>query len=575
MSSELELSKQRITELEAENVNLRRKLSVSDAEIAELKRRNIEFLRANKEYNERRDAENAKLKARIEELEKNSADTSAENAELRDRVTKVEQRQMLNDNTPNDNTPNNNSSNFNSGAVHHEKSSQEKEMDIFLDEEDKKIVGEDITRRNKEKKLQRESAGQDSSSDTAYVSGTVNNIEKTDVPKITNCTSSELSHETEVIEDIANSAVDSNTINDRSASEEIGKTVSLGYDRVASDSLEEIESKVDQVPLGSHQDKSVAGPDIVTEFVQGLLEELLSDNDQLQTIKFSSPRTIVPGSISIKRLANSFCQANCARNRSITAKRAEITAWRLFSERFENKVLELRSENKKLADRTARTQIYAEMKPYLTGISDEYLRVRTSRARKINKLFGFEYDPVTLKKIDGIPGYMVNRVTCSADRISKLTNPQIEYIIEQVKSKTIADQSRENEISETMANTSTHDSDDNFSDTSDVTDYFKEEEEETNVVTSTPAKTDDDVYFEESEEETNEEVVSQSVKTDDDSNCNRNSDSEEEMPDDSDDDGYGGYNEYGERDRGCYYRDGRYERKVSPMMSPIISPVTA
>ena len=52
----------------------------------------------------------------------------------------------------------------------------------------------------------------------------------------------------------------------------------------------------------------------------------------------------------------------------------------------------------------------------------------------------------------------------------------------------------------------------------------------------------------------------------------------EEMPDDSDnsdDDGYGGYNLYGERDRGCYYRDGRYERRGSPMMSPIISPVTA
>ena len=52
----------------------------------------------------------------------------------------------------------------------------------------------------------------------------------------------------------------------------------------------------------------------------------------------------------------------------------------------------------------------------------------------------------------------------------------------------------------------------------------------------------------------------------------------EEMPDDSDDDGYNGYgeyNEYGERDRGYYYRDGGYERKTSPMMSPIISPVTA
>jgi len=98
----------------------------------------------------------------------------------------------------------------------------------------------------------------------------------------------------------------------------------------------------------------------------------------------------------------------------------------------------------------------------------------------------------------------------------------------------------------------------------------------------------DCVYFDkevdstpQSVKETNEEVASQSggesneIKSDNDSNS---SDSEEEMPDDSDDDGYdeyGGYNVYGERDRGCYYRDGRYERKVSPMMSPIISPVTA
>src|SRR3954452_6673305 len=105
MSTELEILKQCITKLEAENaeisdlkrkisefdaerVDLRRKLSVSDAEIAELKRRNAEFLRANKEHNERRDAENAKLRATIEELK-------SENIEVRDRLTKVEQRQVL------------------------------------------------------------------------------------------------------------------------------------------------------------------------------------------------------------------------------------------------------------------------------------------------------------------------------------------------------------------------------------------------------------------------------------------------------------------------------------------------
>src|ERR1043165_6210186 len=109
MSSELEVLKQRITELEAENAELRKenteirdlriKLSVSDAEIAELKHRNNEFLRTNAEYNERRDAENAKLRA--------------ENVEFRDRLTKVEQKQTLQSAlTANDNSSNNSSSNF-------------------------------------------------------------------------------------------------------------------------------------------------------------------------------------------------------------------------------------------------------------------------------------------------------------------------------------------------------------------------------------------------------------------------------------------------------------------------------
>ncbi|RGB24053.1 hypothetical protein C1646_727014, partial [Rhizophagus diaphanus] len=174
MSSELESLKQRITELEAkndkleaENVELRKenteirdlriKLSVSDAEIVELKRRNAESLRANGEYNEMRDAENVKLKAIIEELK-------SENVELRDRVTKVEERQVLNEprgashNSSNDNTPSNNSSNFalaptaNPGAVHHEKSLEEKEMDSSLLEAHKKIVSSEIKQRNKEKK---------------------------------------------------------------------------------------------------------------------------------------------------------------------------------------------------------------------------------------------------------------------------------------------------------------------------------------------------------------------------------------------------------------------------------------
>ena len=152
-----------ISELRKENTvipDLRNKLSVSDAEIAELKRSNIEFLRANKEYNERRDAENAKLRAGIVELK-------SENAELRDRVTKVEQRQVLNEpRGASHNSSNNSSPSFNSVAVPEAitvptnsakrlngKSLEEKEMNNFLVEANKKSVSDEIRQRNKEKKF--------------------------------------------------------------------------------------------------------------------------------------------------------------------------------------------------------------------------------------------------------------------------------------------------------------------------------------------------------------------------------------------------------------------------------------
>src|SRR5688500_17332018 len=67
MLSELELLRQRITELEAENAKLRQVI----------------------EENAKRDVENAEHKIRIEELEKNSADISAENAELKAELAKL------------------------------------------------------------------------------------------------------------------------------------------------------------------------------------------------------------------------------------------------------------------------------------------------------------------------------------------------------------------------------------------------------------------------------------------------------------------------------------------------------
>ena len=157
MSSELEVLKQRITELEAENSSLRIKLSVSNTKIAELKHRNAKVLRANGKYNEMRDAEKAKLKARIKELE----------SEFRDRIMKVKQKQTLQNTLianelrdASHNSSNNSSPNFNSIAdqvpmvTHHEKPlvdtslPEDKKTDAFLDEEYKKKVSNEIRQRN-------------------------------------------------------------------------------------------------------------------------------------------------------------------------------------------------------------------------------------------------------------------------------------------------------------------------------------------------------------------------------------------------------------------------------------------
>ncbi len=150
MLSSLELLKQHIIKLEAENFDLRIKLSVSNVKIAELKCKNIEFLKANEKYNERCDAENAKLKAKIKKLK----------SKFRDRTIKVEQKQTLNDNSSNLS-----SSNFNlvtdqiSMIMHHEKLlvdtslPKDKKMNAFLDKVYKKKNSSKIRQKNQEKKL--------------------------------------------------------------------------------------------------------------------------------------------------------------------------------------------------------------------------------------------------------------------------------------------------------------------------------------------------------------------------------------------------------------------------------------
>ena len=171
--AELRKENTELKDKNAEIPDLKRKFADIESEKVELKARIAELLRQAVEESKRRDVENAELKARIEELEKNKTVTTkleSENAEFRDRITKVKQNQSLIDNFSNNTSPN-----FNSDAdqvptvTHYEKPlvdtslPEDKETDAFLDEMYKKKVNNEIRQRNKEKKLLRESFTKDSS----------------------------------------------------------------------------------------------------------------------------------------------------------------------------------------------------------------------------------------------------------------------------------------------------------------------------------------------------------------------------------------------------------------------------
>ncbi|PKC02887.1 hypothetical protein RhiirA5_402201 [Rhizophagus irregularis] len=77
--AEIKVKNDELKDKNTEIPELRRKFVEIEIERTELKAKIAELLKQGVEENKRRDAENAELKIRIEELEKNKADSSAEN----------------------------------------------------------------------------------------------------------------------------------------------------------------------------------------------------------------------------------------------------------------------------------------------------------------------------------------------------------------------------------------------------------------------------------------------------------------------------------------------------------------
>ncbi len=190
MQTEINLLRQHIIELKVEKAELKAEFEAKNSKIPKLKKKFTEVEIRNIKI----EARNAKLMKQMIE-ENNWCDVRIK--DISDKVVKLEQKQLQNDNTSN-----NNLSNFNSDAKHHKKLLKDKKMDNFLNKVHKKKIGDDIRWYNKKKKLQHESANQGGTFDTMHVSETINNIKKSDeleINKITNCTSLESSYEIEAV----------------------------------------------------------------------------------------------------------------------------------------------------------------------------------------------------------------------------------------------------------------------------------------------------------------------------------------------------------------------------------------
>jgi hypothetical protein len=385
MQSEIDLLRQHFTELEVKYAKIKAEkaeLGTRNAEIPELRKKVAEIeaenakLRHIIEENARRDAENAEHKARIEELEKNSADTSAENAELKARVAKLEQesRQPQNDFSPKEHVDITESITVHSPACEtndavpevqlsidnpvpaSSKPSEDRKTVAFLVEANKKNVSDSIRQRNREKKLCTAPFAQRESSEVAL----------------------------EVVTPITSDQTGSHDADSLSPSSSLENNhISLSSSQ-ANSSLPVIR----KIPYNQKVE-------------QGIIQEVISFIQKralTSSINILESREIetVPG--EGRDLAQLFSDAKAAEGRTLEAKRKELVCWYNYSESYQNKVAEICSKTG-VAEKTAKSQVYAMIKASLPNVSDSNLYKKTG---SVYKLFGKIIDPATKKEVMGI-----------------------------------------------------------------------------------------------------------------------------------------------------------------------------
>ncbi|UZO15863.1 uncharacterized protein OCT59_007274 [Rhizophagus irregularis] len=383
MSSELEVLKQRIVELEAKNAEL-------EAEKAELLKRIME-------ENTRRDVRVEELEQKNKELETRLVIVKQASLPVEEQTYEYHEKPLVDVETDNSfpevicynkqelvaTVPANSAKRLNGKPL------EEKDMDSFLLEAHKKIVSSKIKQRNKEKKFLRKSANQDSISDTAYILETVvvapqlviADTPQEEIPTV----DSKVTHDIKAVNRYPENSYEDVHQMSLKISEEFKKTVSSGNDQ------SHVTSVKPDLEVSMEQDDEQESLDKNQIIEQGLIQELCGTFDTCSPISSDdniSSNTNSSCNGSENMILGSAQHLSYLFDTAIKSGQQEILDWYNYSLEFESRVNALTADGR-IKDKMARSKIYKEMKPFLSAkITQDNLRKKTLRARKHLTLFG-------------------------------------------------------------------------------------------------------------------------------------------------------------------------------------------
>ncbi|RHZ69857.1 hypothetical protein Glove_277g15 [Diversispora epigaea] len=396
MPSEIDLLKQRISELEAENAKLKQIIEENakrDAEIVELRSKIAKLecdVKENKMQKQTITTQNTPSK---EEMSSPLSENNFENSKQKFCINNSEQIDSRCDDTPTSEISDNSSNSdiykesltrcSTSPICAKSKSLEDKEMGDFLDRVYKETVSNEIREKNREKKLLR-------------------NIDAS------------VSQDREVLSDAKTFS--------RSETPQEEKRLPLNHN-------ENPNTPEMKIPYSEPKSTNLLPNQKIPynqKVERGLRHELfvcITDNNSkgnkivdIQIPEFSL-ETILTGSskVTSQNIVDLFRVA-------MKVRQKESLCWYCYYKAYENRVSDVKSVNN-IDVQSARTLVYNEIKSLLPDITDVNLRKITSRAKKVYILY------------EGIGIDKIGQVTYSASAISSLKDIQIQNIINDFSKK--------------------------------------------------------------------------------------------------------------------------------------------